>query len=136
MLGLDFTVVTYNLTQNESTNTSLSLVSQVRPDSDPDKENECLQTANVSILGMSSTHAYREFQQVEFIYAGLDKNACRCLRQLPLYKPLDKVTANISLAGGIVGFVIVFFFIGSAFDRCIYGDNSKVEQEILREFEL
>jgi len=49
---------------------------------------------------------------------------------------LNKVTANVCLAAGVVGFVILFCFIGSAFDRCIYGDNSKVEQEILREFEL
>jgi hypothetical protein len=46
------------------------------------------------------------------------------------------VTANVSLAAGIVGFVFLFACIGNAFDRCIYGDNSKVEQEILREFEL
>ena len=85
---------------------------------------------------MQSIHAYREFQQIEFIYAGLDSHACKCLRQLPLYKPLNKVSANVILAASIVGFVIVLCFVGSAFDRCIYGDNSKVEQEILREFEL
>jgi hypothetical protein len=55
---------------------------------------------------------------------------------LPLFKPLNKVSANLILAGGIGGFVILCCFVGSAFDRCVYGDNNKVEQEILREFEL
>lgn len=76
---------------------------------------------------MQSIHGYNEFQRITFIYAGLDKQSCLCLKPLPLFKPLDKVTANLSLAGGIVGFFILFACVGTSVDRCVYGDNSKVE---------
>jgi len=99
----------------------------VPEDATPDQELECLQTANISLIGMETIHGYNEFQRFTFIYAGLDQHACQCLKPLPLYKPLDKVTANLALAGGIAGFFILFAFIGTGVDRCIYGDNSKVE---------
>jgi hypothetical protein len=71
-----------------------------------------------------------------FIYAGLDDSACECLTQLPLLKPLNKVTANIYLTVGILGFTFAMTCLGNLIDRCINGYDNKVEQEILREIEM
>jgi hypothetical protein len=52
LLGLDFTVVSTNFFQGRSSNTTLSLTRQVPTDATPDQEIECLQSANISLIGM------------------------------------------------------------------------------------